>query len=176
MLTWRQIQQDHTWETDGEHIAYDGRHWTAQICIAGHLQEGGQRVIPAEKYCDRCGAQTIHQCPACNGNIKGALRGYGDWLKGPPLFCQKCGRPYPWTQAAMDTVSQAIEGSDLSAAEKQEANDDLNLMLKNTPGAEGAARRTHGRFAKAGRVLRTVYIEWVVPLVAATVAETMKNG
>jgi hypothetical protein len=76
----------------------------------------------------------------------------------------------------MDTVSQAIEVSDLSAAEKQEANNDLELILKNSPGAEGAARRTHGRLAKTGVVVRAVYTDWVVPLVAATVAEIMKNG
>jgi hypothetical protein len=76
----------------------------------------------------------------------------------------------------MDTVSQAIEGSDLSAAEKQEANDDLEQILRNTPGAEGAARRTHGHLAKTGVLVRAVYTDWVVPLLAATVAEIMKNG
>jgi len=36
-------------ESDGEHIPYDQRHWTAQICLAGHVQNRVTRVIPAEK-------------------------------------------------------------------------------------------------------------------------------
>src|SRR5260221_9643587 len=73
MPGWRQIQHEHQLENDGEHIAYDRHNWTAQICLAGHVQHGGFRVMPAEKYCE-CGAETIHQCPSCNSNIKGAFR------------------------------------------------------------------------------------------------------
>jgi hypothetical protein len=80
MPSWRQIQHEHQLENDGEHVPYDQRHWTAQICLAGHVQNGGVRVIPAEKYCE-CGAETIHKCPSCNNNIKGAFRGYADFTQ-----------------------------------------------------------------------------------------------
>jgi len=166
------MRQEHELENDGEHIAYDQRHWTAQICLAGHLQNSGVRVIPAEKYCE-CGAETIHQCPSCNNNIKGATRGYT--MERAPMGCLKCGKPYPWTQAAVEKVSALIDESALTATEKQETKTDLDLIIKNTPGAESAARRTHGRLAKVGGVLRAAYSEYIVPLAADTLAKILKG-
>jgi hypothetical protein len=170
MPGWREIQHEHQLESDGEHIPYDQRYWTAQICSAGHVQNSGTRVIPAEKYCE-CGAETIHQCPSCNSNIKGALRGY--LLKKPPMGCLKCGNQYPWAQAAREKVSQVINESALTVAEKQEAKTDLDEILKNTPGAESAARRTHGRLTKMGGALRSAYLDYVVPLASETLAKIL---
>lgn len=175
MTSWRQIQHEYQSENDGEHIPYDRSYWTAQICLTGHVQNGGIRVIPAEKYCE-CGAETIHQCPSCKNNIKGAFRSFGDWKKSPPMGCLKCGKPYPWTQVAVEKVSQLINESALSVDEKQETKTDLDLILNNTPGAESAARRTHGRLAKAGIVLRAAYSDYVVPLAAETLAKIIKGG
>lgn len=175
MSSWQHRQQEHELENDGEHIAYDQRYWTAQICLAGHVQNGGTRVSPSEKYCE-CGAETIHHCPSCNNNIKGAFRSYGDWLKNPPLGCLKCGKPYPWTQAAVERVSQLINESGLSATEKQETRIDLDSLIKNTPGAKSAAHRTHDRLAKVGGALRVTYDEYVVPLVAETLAKIIKGS
>jgi hypothetical protein len=172
MSSWRQIQRNYQEETDGEHIPYDSRHWTAQICLAGHVQNSGARVITAEKYCE-CGDETIHQCPSCHNNIKGAYR--GDVTERPPMGCLKCGKPYPWTEAARKKVSQLIDESDLSVTEKQEAKTDLDSILKNSPDAESAARRTHGRLAKMGGVARAVYTDYVVPLLAETLAKIFRS-
>jgi hypothetical protein len=174
MSSWRQIRHEHELENDGEHIAYDRHYWTAQICLAGYVQNGGLRVIPAEKYCE-CGAETIHQCPSCNSNIKGAFRSYADSMKRPPMGCLKCGKPYPWTQTAIEKVSALIDESPLKAVEKQETKNDLDSIIKNTPGAESAARRTHGRLAKVGGVLRVAYEEYIVPLAAETLAKIIKG-
>jgi hypothetical protein len=143
MSGWRQTQHEDRLANDGEHIPYDNRYWTAQICSLGHVQNGGSRVVPTEKYCE-CGAETIHQCPYCKNNIKGALRGYADRIQRPPMGCLKCGNAYPWTQTARERVGQLIDDSELSADGKQQAKSDLDSILKNAPGAEIAARRTHG--------------------------------
>jgi hypothetical protein len=175
MTSWRQVQHNHQLATDGEHIPYDQRHWTAQICLAGHIQNGGFRVIASEKYCD-CGAETISQCPSCHGNIKGAFREYAQDLKKTPMGCLKCGKQYPWAQAAVEKLSQLIDESHLSLTEKQEAKTDLDSIIKNTAGAESAARRTHGRLAKMGTVLRAGYEDYIVPLAAETLAKIIKGG
>jgi hypothetical protein len=176
MSFWRQMRQEHELENDGEHIPYDQRYWTAQICLRGHVQNGGTRVVTAEKYCD-CGAETVHQCPSCHNNIKGAFRSYGDWRErgNPPMGCLKCGKPYPWTQAAVQKVNEVIDQSVLSASEKQEAKTDLDLIIKNTPGAESAAHRTRGRLVKMGEVARVAYSEYIVPLAAETLAKILKG-
>jgi hypothetical protein len=174
MSSWRQMRQEHELENDGEHMAYDRHNWTAQICLTGHVQHGGFRVMSAEKYCE-CGAETIHQCPSCNSNIKGASRTFAVSVENPPMGCRKCGNPYPWTQAAMERVSALIDESAWSAIEKQETKTDLDSIIKNTPGAESAARRTHGRLARVGGVLRVAYDEYIVPLVAETLAKILKG-
>lgn len=175
MTSWQRIQQRHQIESDGLHVPYDQRHWTAQICLTGHVQNSGIRVIPEEKYCE-CGAETIHQCPSCKSNIKGAFRGYGDSINKPPRGCLKCGTPYPWTQAAQEKVNTLIDEAALSTDEKEQTKTDLDSILKNKPDAESAAHRTHGRLAKAGGALRAAYTDYVVPLAAETLARIIKGG
>jgi hypothetical protein len=92
------------------------------------------------------------------------------------MGCLKCGKPYPWTQTAVEKVSELINESALSATEKHEAKTDLDSIIKNTPGAESAARRTHGRLAKMGVVLRAAYADYVVPLLAETLANIIKGA
>jgi hypothetical protein len=175
MPSWSEIQLNHQHETDGEHIPYDRRYWTAQICLLGHVQHRGFRVIPTEKFCD-CGAETIYQCLSCHGGIKGAFRSPPKSLDKTPNCCRKCGSPYPWTQTAIEKVSQAINASDLSTAEKQDATHELDSIIKNSPGAETAARRTHARLAKMGGLVRAAYNDYVVPLLAETLAKLIKDG
>jgi hypothetical protein len=160
--------------TDGEHIAYNSRYWTAQVCLAGHVQNGGIEVLPSEKYCE-CGAETIHQCPFCQSNIKGAYR-YGGRMKQAPLGCLKCGKKYPWTQSVIDEMSQLIAESELDSLEKEETKADLEVIISNAPGAEIAAHRTHRRFAKMGNALRVAYNEGVVPIIADTLVKIMKGS
>jgi hypothetical protein len=75
----------------------------------------------------------------------------------------------------VEKVSALINESALSVSEKQEAKTDLDSIIKNTPGAESAARRTHDRFAKMGGVLRVAYSEFIVPLAAETLAKILKG-
>ena len=55
----------------------DTRHgnWydTAQICINGHVINSMSISHPEhnKKFCDKCGALTITNCPKCNTPIKG---------------------------------------------------------------------------------------------------------
>jgi hypothetical protein len=171
---WLELKHQYHLENDGEHIPYDQRYWTAQVCLTGHVQNGGCRVIPAEKFCE-CGAETIHQCPTCKSNIKGAFRSNADYIRNPPAGCLKCGAPYPWTQAAIDEVTRLITESSLTLTEKQDARTDLEAILRNAPQAQSAARRTHNMIAKVGGALRIAYDELVVPLVAETLARIISG-
>jgi len=51
----------------------DGWYDTAQICINGHIINSMARSHPEhkKKFCDKCGAPTITNCPKCNTPIKG---------------------------------------------------------------------------------------------------------
>jgi hypothetical protein len=171
---WLEFKHQHELENDGEHIPYDQRYWTAQVCLIGHVQNGGCRVIPAERFCE-CGVETIHRCLACNSNIKGAFRRSCDYIKNPPAGCLKCGARYPWTEAAIDKVTRLIAESSLTVTEKQEARTDLETIFQNAPQAQSAARRTHNTIAKVGGALRIGYDEVVVPLIAETLARIISG-
>ena len=171
-MSWRQAQIRYQMEHDGQHVPYDQRYWTAQVCLAGHVQNGGVRLVPEEKFCE-CGAETISKCPACQSNIKGANRSYADWKDTPPRGCLRCGTPYPWTKTALEKVNQAIKESGLSEPEKREASSDLDSIIRSYPDAESAAQRTRGRMAKAGEAFRSAYRDYVVPLLAETIAKVL---
>jgi hypothetical protein len=176
MSGWREVQQNHSMENDGKHLVYNDDHWTAQVCLAGHVQNGGMHVIQTEKFCGDCGAELIHQCPSCNNNIKGAFRAFADTIDSPPAFCQKCGKPYPWTETALKSVAQIIDDSDLTAAEKRETTNDLEIIVRNSPGAQVAAHRTKRRLMKMGEVARVAYLDYIVPLASETIAKIFKQS
>jgi len=46
---------------------------TAQICMNGHVINSMSKSHPEhnKKFCDKCGAPTINNCPKCNTPIRG---------------------------------------------------------------------------------------------------------
>lgn len=52
-----------------------------------------------QDHCHKCGSETINACEFCQAKIKGyyhvdnVIGGSGPNV---PLFCHKCGKPYPW--------------------------------------------------------------------------------
>jgi hypothetical protein len=159
--------------TPGKHP--DGLHCDALICKTGHIQSCDGTPFNAREHCTICGASCQDECRTCLEPIRGVelLRPATDYPL--PRYCHGCGQAYPWTQAATEKINQVINESQLSVAEKREAKDELDLILRNTPGAESAARRTHERLAKVGGVVRAAYADYVVPLVAETLAKILKG-
>ena len=45
----------------------------AQICLNGHVINESVKEYPKfnKKYCDKCGASTITNCPNCHAEIQG---------------------------------------------------------------------------------------------------------
>src|SRR5262245_11220774 len=79
-----------------------------QVCLNGHMITEFAQSQPESKrdHCQKCGAPTITHCTdtACSTKIKGHLSvpgvigGYRSDDDPPPAFCEKCGKPYPWTK------------------------------------------------------------------------------
>lgn len=151
MANWRQIQHEYQLEQDGDHIPYDQDRWTAQICLNGHVLNGGTSVVSVEKFCEKCGAGIIHQCPSCHNNIKGALRWVsGDRIKKPPMCCPKCGKLYPWTQEYLKTAHQLLEhDKKLSQEDRKELYSELQYVMSD-PNAQ---------FARAKKKLISIRLE-----------------
>ena len=96
----------------------------AQICLNGHVitSTAGSSPQFRKNRCKKCGAETIMKCLHCNQNIKGYYHVPGvidmQMHYNLPRFCENCGKPYPWTEANINSVYEIIEFID-SFSEKE---------------------------------------------------------
>jgi len=69
----------------------------------------------------------------------------------PPAFCHACGKPYPWTEAALRAAQDlASELVSLSPEERQVLAGSLSDIIRDTPRTALAATRFKALVAKAG--------------------------
>ena len=134
----------------------DGWYDTAQICTNGHVINTGSISYPENnsKFCDRCGAPTITNCPNCSAFIRGCYRG-GVISFGytPPSFCPHCGNPYPWTEARLKAAKElADELDNLSLEEQEMLKKSIDDIIRDTPQTPVAAKRFKRLVTKAGQV------------------------
>lgn len=96
------------------------------------------------------------QCPGCNH----AIRGYyhvpgiigGTRAYRVPLFCHECGKPYPWTNNAIEAAKELIaEANELKAEEKESLNKTVIELVGDTPGTHAAAVRFKKLIPKVGK-------------------------
>lgn len=100
----------------------------ALVCENGHRISGhAQELVPLPKYCEECGAATMHKCKSCDAPV------LGDWpnatvlgVVSPPAHCTNCGKPYPWRlealQRAERTARMQAEIHDLDSDTREELN------------------------------------------------------
>jgi len=116
----------------------------AQVCLNGHIitLSTEQEPFNMENYCADCGAKTITKCPSCGKQIRGNslydTMGFAsvDVNREPDAYCPYCGKPYPWTQTALETA-EAIIREDETLTEEQmqqfcECLPDLLIETKKT--------------------------------------------
>lgn len=98
-------------------------HYDAQqVCLNGHQITTCYHEYPEfrKNHCDKCGEQTIHQCPSCKSDIKGCyhMEGVFGFTEAEiPLRCDNCGSSFPWSnllESLRDTDS--ISGISTDAA------------------------------------------------------------
>lgn len=134
----------------------DSYYDTAQICLNGHEINSMAASSPQsnQKFCSRCGAQTITACQSCNVQIRGyyhvpgviSLLGYSK-----PSYCFNCGTAFPWTTFSLAAASELVDTLDaLSAHEKQQLKDSLPDLVRETPKTPVAEGRFKRLTTKAG--------------------------
>lgn len=128
----------------------------AQICLNGHVINSSTRDFPEDnkKFCDKCGASTITNCPNCNTEIQGYqnIDGVISIQKyEPPAFCPNCGKPYPWTETKIQAVHDlAKELENISEDEKKILSKSIDEIVKDTPRTALGATRTKRILSKVG--------------------------
>ena len=83
---------------------------TMQVCLNGHVINDGYRKHPEynQARCNKCGAETITDCPNCNSFIPGKMQDTGAGILGlgrsAPKFCQHCGERFSWTEEQIASI------------------------------------------------------------------------
>ncbi len=127
----------------------------AQICQNGHVITPYVKASPHKmaRFCNRCGEATLTQCQHCRTDIRGEHHSMvvGTAEFTPPAFCHACGKPYPWTEAALRAAQDlASELVSLSPEERQVLAGSLSDIIRDTPRTALAATRFKALVAKAG--------------------------
>ena len=143
---------------------------TAQVCQNGHLRNSDTSTHAAknEIFCSICGAEVISACPHCGSQLRGAyymnkpiysgtmcnvlegkklsshISGYKDVkisnTVDVPAYCHNCGKPYPWTEATLQTAEHIIDMLDeLTPDQKKQLVDFIPDIIIETPRSRYAA-------------------------------------
>src|SRR5438309_1162326 len=109
------------------HFHEEERTWyeTAQICLNGHEINQSATSSPefSADFCQKCGAKTIQECPACRTLIRGYCHIPGVVSLGDfevPAHCHSCGEQYPWMGARIRAAKELSDELDILSTEEKE--------------------------------------------------------
>ena len=157
----------------------DNHYDVAQICENGHVANSMARDHAAsnQDHCDKCGAPTIMACPfpSCQTAIRGfyhsGVIGLFDEYAAP-RFCYKCGKPFPWTDAALRAAQELADELDgLTSDERETLKKSLNELVRETP----STRVAETRFKKIMRKVGKEGYEGMRSLLTDFVSETVRK-
>jgi hypothetical protein len=140
----------------------EGRYCAAQICLNGHPQSVDGQSFQQGAHCKRCGEACIDRCKNCKAPIHGK-EPYDGKDYALPLYCYKCGAPYPWVEKNLEAATaliQEIEG--LSDAEKESLTRSLPDLVRDVPASEVAVVRFKKYLPKAGAAVYSAFKDIII--------------
>lgn len=152
----------------------DGGYDTAQICLNGHIANARWITRPRhnQDFCMKCGEKTITKCVNCAAPIRGYYHVPGVFGPDPrvaPAYCHNCGKPYPWTEAALMAARDLSDDLDeLSNEDKGKLKGTLDDLVKDSPQTAVAAERFKRLLAKAGKSAPEAFRQILVDVVSET--------
>lgn len=80
-----------------------------------------------------------------------------------PAYCHNCGKPYPWTESAIETMRKIIwEDEDLFEDEKERMNESLPDLITETPKTELAIMQVKKCAMRATKAVGTALLNFVI--------------
>jgi len=153
-------------------------HDQMQVCLNGHKITASAQGSPEfrEDFCSLCGVRTIMACEKCRAPIKGQYNVEGVFVvsDGPPVpkYCTSCGTPYPWQEAAIENLKEALREGGLDEGDLQIAETTLPDIIHDTPKTDLAS-------IKFGRILKKVkkpLYEVAIKIVTDVATEAAKKA
>jgi hypothetical protein len=108
-------------------------------------------------YCTECGAESLPACESCEAIL-------GD-PTNRPSYCGSCGKPFPWTQTALEAAKEYTDELDeLSPEDKsllKQSFVDLTVDTSRTPLAASRFKRMMEKAGPvAGQVLSKIVVDF----------------
>lgn len=147
-------------------------YYSMLVCENGHvLTECLERSANDSAYCDTCGAKTISECPSCGAKIRGDLIDSGVVMIGftpkAPRYCPECGKPYPWTVAAIEALRELADLDDeLDNIDKAVLVDSAKEAMTDNPKTKVAALKVKKVLGKAGKATASAARDLLVDVLA----------
>ena len=148
------------------------------VCMNGHAVNSMAATAPQhnEKFCSKCGAAAIQECPQCHERIRGYYHYEnvfgGSWYV--PAHCHACGKPYPWTQGKAEALGEMIEELDgLSDEEREKLKVSIPDIIADTPKSETAALRFKKAVAKVGQAGGKMLMDVITNVATEAVKKAM---
>lgn len=153
-------------------------YYTMLVCENGHVITDKYESSPRkDAYCDQCGAPTMTACPNCKEHIRGEIINSGIVYLGKrhaPKYCPACGKPYPWTQGAIDALKElACMDDGLTEEDAETLADSAPAIITETPKTKVAAIKFKKILAKAGKETASAARDLFVDIAAETAKRTI---
>jgi len=154
---------------------------TAQICKNGHLVTEYYESSPVhdEKFCSKCGAETITKCLHCDAKIRGTYHvpgvcGFSKYEV--PLYCYSCGKAYPWTEEKIKAIKEFSDETDLSAEDKKIIEENVQSIVVDSPSTQVSAVRIKKVLSKVGGAFAQKLQDMIVDIASETAVKLIKGN
>ncbi len=108
-----------------------------RICKNGH------QIPERSNFCQRCGSPVLDECDNCGTKIK-PVRNNPFLIPG---YCDYCGYPFPWIEAALQAAAELLAEDENITAEE------CNRLIAVLPDALCETPRTNLAVARIKKVL-----------------------
>ncbi len=157
-------------------------HETAQVCKNGHVITTLLEMAPSqgEKFCSRCGEETICACQKCGSKIRGEYIVPGVLSMGShyrlPSYCYSCGKPYLWTEEKIKAIQDfSAEVIELTSDDVKVINDNVTDLVVDSPKAQVSAIRIKKVLSKVGGAFINKLQDMIVDIASETAVKLIKG-
>jgi hypothetical protein len=133
-----------------------------------------------EKFCSRCGEETITHCPSCESSIRGdydveGVISISEYT--PPAYCHNCGNAFPWTTRKVEDAVELVKvGGGLTQTELGQLRTDLTDLTKDGPKTQVASLRFKTAMGKVGSSVAEGVRDIIVDILSETAKKALWGG
>lgn len=150
---------------------------TAIVCRKGHTINGSATFMPQfnKDFCSACGAAAMKTCGHCKAPIQGDYWG-GAIHADPfvaPAHCHACGKPFPWTEARLRSISELLAMTSASPEDQAALSGALPALAAESPETPVAIAKWKRFLVGGGRELASSFRDLLVDIMGEAAKRKM---